>query len=108
MVMFDGLLMVLDATFMPLDQSLDIWMLAISCVIFFLEHLVILHDGDVTLFDVTRRGCSTLSFCVGCVMGGILDDWMDLALYYVCFSLMLMWWGDACFIGVVFLRDITL
>jgi hypothetical protein len=36
--MVDGLLMVVDATFMPLDHSLDIWMLAISCVIFFLEH----------------------------------------------------------------------
>ena len=38
MVMLDGLLMVLDATFMPLDHSLDMWMLSISCVILFLEH----------------------------------------------------------------------
>jgi hypothetical protein len=37
--MVDGLLMVVDATFMPLDHSLDMWMLPISCVIFFLEHL---------------------------------------------------------------------
>jgi hypothetical protein len=27
-----------NTTFMPLDHSLDIWMLVISCVIFFLEH----------------------------------------------------------------------
>jgi hypothetical protein len=36
--MVDGLLMAVDATFMPLDHYLDIWMLAISYVIFFLEH----------------------------------------------------------------------
>jgi hypothetical protein len=38
MVMLDGLLMVLDATFMPLDHSLDKWMHVILWVIFFLEH----------------------------------------------------------------------
>jgi hypothetical protein len=36
--MADGLLMVVDDTFMPLDQSLDMCMLDISCFIFFLEH----------------------------------------------------------------------
>jgi hypothetical protein len=34
----DVLLMIVDATFMPLDHSLDMWILAISCVIIFLEH----------------------------------------------------------------------
>jgi hypothetical protein len=46
---------------------------------------VILYDG-VYIGDVTRRGCSTWSSYVGCVMGGILDDLMELALSYVSFS----------------------
>jgi hypothetical protein len=33
--------------------------------------------------------------------GGILDDWMGLALSYVPSLMMLMWWGDACCLGVI-------
>jgi hypothetical protein len=46
--------------------------------------------------------------CWMCVMGGIIDDWMELAFSYVSFPMMLMWWVDACCLGGILLGGITL
>lgn len=68
---------------------------------------MILHEGDVSLLMSLGGGVLHGPLCWMCD-GDIFDDRMKLALSYVHSSMILLWWGDACCLGVIFLRDITL
>jgi hypothetical protein len=74
--------------------------------------LLLMFPSDLVslMYDVgvTRRGCSTWSLCVGCVMGNILNDWMGQHFFMSLPLMMLLWWDDLCCLCGIFLNDLTL